>query len=213
MHMPKTFLAVGAVTLGLMAGSAVAKDTDTEAQLREALRQKMAELSAQPAEQAPQATPAKPAATPAPAKPAPTPAVKPAPVIPAAPAAAPVAAPAVAAEANPLTAAVAQDDPEAVKMREALHERMAQEAANPTPAVEVAPAPAVPKAKEAKTTPAPVVTKATKPAVTGYAPLVAPALPLSGTKEQRLQQLLEQYKADQITPAEYHAQRAKIIAE
>jgi hypothetical protein len=34
-----------------------------------------------------------------------------------------------------------------------------------------------------------------------------------GSKEQRLGVLLQQYKADQITPQEYHAQRAKILAE
>jgi len=44
-------------------------------------------------------------------------------------------------------------------------------------------------------------------------PMEAPALPISGTKEQRLQQLLQQYKADQITPQEYHQKRAQIIAE
>jgi hypothetical protein len=33
------------------------------------------------------------------------------------------------------------------------------------------------------------------------------------TKQQRLADLLELYKADKISPAEYHAQRAKILAE
>jgi len=42
---------------------------------------------------------------------------------------------------------------------------------------------------------------------------VAPPAALSGSKEQRLQQLLQQYKSDQITPQQYHEQRAKIIAE
>jgi hypothetical protein len=41
----------------------------------------------------------------------------------------------------------------------------------------------------------------------------APALPIAATKEQRLQQLLSQYKADQITPQQYHEQRAAILAE
>ncbi|MDB6124882.1 MAG: hypothetical protein JWQ71_3875 [Pedosphaera sp.] len=35
----------------------------------------------------------------------------------------------------------------------------------------------------------------------------------SGSKEVRLATLLEQYKADKITPAEYHSERAKILAE
>jgi hypothetical protein len=33
------------------------------------------------------------------------------------------------------------------------------------------------------------------------------------TKQQRLNDLLDQYKADKMTPAEYHAARAKILAE
>jgi hypothetical protein len=35
----------------------------------------------------------------------------------------------------------------------------------------------------------------------------------TGSKERRLDDLLRLYKADQITPQEYHVQRAKIIAE
>jgi hypothetical protein len=35
----------------------------------------------------------------------------------------------------------------------------------------------------------------------------------SATKEARLAELLQKYKADQITPHEYHMQRAKILAE
>jgi hypothetical protein len=44
-------------------------------------------------------------------------------------------------------------------------------------------------------------------------PIETPALPISETKEERLQALLEKYKADQITPEEYHTERAKIIGE
>ncbi len=44
-------------------------------------------------------------------------------------------------------------------------------------------------------------------------PVETPALPISATKEERLQALLNKYKADQITPAEYHTERAKIIGE
>jgi hypothetical protein len=33
------------------------------------------------------------------------------------------------------------------------------------------------------------------------------------TKEQQLDALLAQYKADQISPGEYHKQRAAILAE
>ena len=44
-------------------------------------------------------------------------------------------------------------------------------------------------------------------------PLPAPPTGLSGSKEQRLDQLLQQYRADKISPEEYHAQRSKIMAE
>jgi outer membrane biosynthesis protein TonB len=47
----------------------------------------------------------------------------------------------------------------------------------------------------------------------GLQPIVAPPLPISMTKEEQLQALLEKYKADQITPQEYFKQRAAILAE
>jgi archaellum component FlaD/FlaE len=40
----------------------------------------------------------------------------------------------------------------------------------------------------------------------------APPLPISADKQARLKDLTEKYKADQITPAQYHEQRAKILA-
>jgi hypothetical protein len=43
--------------------------------------------------------------------------------------------------------------------------------------------------------------------------MLAPALPIPLSKEERLSQLLAHYKADQITPQEYHTQRAAILAE
>lgn len=46
-----------------------------------------------------------------------------------------------------------------------------------------------------------------------FAPLEAPASSLPSSKEQRLQDLTDKYKADQISAEEYHAQRAKILAE
>ena len=53
----------------------------------------------------------------------------------------------------------------------------------------------------------------TPPPAAGYKPIDVPASPLTGTKEARLAALLQQYKADQITPEQYHTQRAAIIAE
>ena len=48
---------------------------------------------------------------------------------------------------------------------------------------------------------------------TGEMPIVAPPLPISAAKQAQLQALLERYKADLVTPAEYQAERAKILAE
>ena len=45
-----------------------------------------------------------------------------------------------------------------------------------------------------------------------FPPLQGPPPSISADKEQRLQELLRKYKADQITPEEYHQQRAKILA-
>jgi hypothetical protein len=65
-----------------------------------------------------------------------------------------------------------------------------------------------------------VASSATQPVASvppGYMPVPAPStppvIPTAGSKEQRLAELLRLYKSDQITPTEYHEQRAKIIAE
>jgi hypothetical protein len=59
-----------------------------------------------------------------------------------------------------------------------------------------------------------------KPAEANYAgkdlgmkPIAAPVLPITASKEDRLAALLMKYKADQISPEEYHTQRAAILAE
>lgn len=44
-------------------------------------------------------------------------------------------------------------------------------------------------------------------------PLQGPPSPLPASKEQRLQDLLQLYRMDRISPEEYHMQRAKILAE
>jgi hypothetical protein len=43
--------------------------------------------------------------------------------------------------------------------------------------------------------------------------LTGPASSLSAAKQQKLDQLLQQYRADQLTPQQYHEQRAKVLAE
>jgi len=86
----------------------------------------------------------------------------------------------------------------------------------PAPVVVVAPAPTTPAVPAAK----PVAISPAKPSgatmlgkEAGFTPIVAPPLPISATKEQQLDALLAHYKADQISPEEYHKQRAAILAE
>lgn len=47
----------------------------------------------------------------------------------------------------------------------------------------------------------------------GRMQIVAPALPIGAAKAERLKALLTKYQTDQITPSEYHQQRAAILAE
>jgi hypothetical protein len=83
-----------------------------------------------------------------------------------------------------------QDD---AKIRRALDAEKAAEAALAEMAKQAAPAPA----------PAPVAAPS-QPVAVAPAPL---------TKEEQLANLLRLYQADQITPYEYHMERAKIVAE
>jgi hypothetical protein len=46
-----------------------------------------------------------------------------------------------------------------------------------------------------------------------FPPIEPPPLPISMAKQQRLAELLRKYKADDITPAQYHEERARILAE
>jgi len=67
----------------------------------------------------------------------------------------------------------------------------------------VAPPSAPPEVKAVSATPKVSEPKAPEPV----------PLPITGVKQQRLMQLLEAYKKDQLTPAQYHQERAKILAE
>ena len=65
-----------------------------------------------------------------------------------------------------------------------------------------------------KTNTVSVATQPTAPKNTlGLPPIPAPPLPISADKQQRLKELLQKYRADQITPEQYHTERAKILAE
>ena len=169
MQISNAFLICGAA-LSLVTLSARAADTEKDAQLREALRQKIAESNI------PAAAPQTPAA--APQAPAAAPAIKPEPA---------------------MAVSSAEDDAQTARLREALRLRMAEESTKV-----VAPTQTVTQ-KET------IVTG--KPTPSTSASVKAPPLPIPSTKEERLAQLLKQYKADEITPQEYHQQRAKIMAE
>lgn len=60
--------------------------------------------------------------------------------------------------------------------------------------------------------PAPTAKNPAQPTMT-LPPLSGPPSSLSAAKQQKLDALLEQYRNDQITPQQYHEQRAKILAE
>lgn len=175
-----------------------ARDTETQIKAREALRQKMAELNAPPPT-APK--PAAPEPPPAPAKPAEPAAPAPPPARPQAVVPAAALTPAVAIPSSTIFEPVpeAVEDAKTSRAREALRQEMA--ALQNTPGVAAKPT----RHGRAASYTAPVVST----------PLVmeAPLPPLSGSKTARLAELLQRYNADQITPKEYHTQRAAILAE
>ena len=103
------------------------------------------------------------------------------------------------------------DDQAAAKAREAMRNRMdeviaTQPAQTPT---------ARPQGPTAKSQEAPVA-KAQEPKAPkvqpAFPPIQGPALPISAEKQQKLSELLTRYKADQVTPEQYHAERARILA-
>jgi len=200
MQISKYFFAICAVVLLPGTPSMPAAESEAQAKAREALRQKMSELDAQG--QAGRAT-GKPQA--------PTATITPTAV-------------------NLPPSAV--DDEATARAREALRQKMrelagepkaepyAQPGFTPVPTDDAATARArealrqkmagLDAQRSAKTAPANRVFSEPTPE---YKPIPAAPLPLSGSKEARLAALLVQYKADQITPEQYHQERAKILAE
>jgi hypothetical protein len=176
-------------------------DNAAQAKAREMLRQKEAELNSQATNTPPAALPIAP--TPAPAV-APAPAAPaPAPVAPVIPPPAPVAAP----SSTPAEPAAEMTPDQLEKAREATRAAIASQNSVTPPA---ATAPAMP-----------AQTKAEKKAAAKQAkmnPEMAPSAPAPvyyapGSKEARLYELLQRYKHDEVTPAQYHEARAKILAE
>ena len=47
----------------------------------------------------------------------------------------------------------------------------------------------------------------------GLQPMEAPYVPISASQEVQLEDLLARYKANEVTPAEYHRQRTAILAQ
>jgi hypothetical protein len=93
---------------------------------------------------------------------------------------------------------------EAALLREALEEKLNQLNAQKT-AGQPAPTKVAPTWVPSKTT-------ASTPSPS-YVPLRPPPPAVSSSKEAQLQALLQKYRADAITPEQYHEARAKILAE
>jgi len=176
------------------AGTVHAEDNDAQAKAREALRKAMSETSNQPAAapSAPATAPVRvvPAAAPAPVQPVPVPAVEVAP-----------------APSKPQGLTPEQEE----KLREAMRAEKARlDAADAAKMKQQQPAkPVVAVAPISKPEPKKVSVTAGKSSVNAQFILA----PLPSSKEQKLHDLLELYKADKISPTEYHEQRAKILAE
>jgi hypothetical protein len=86
-----------------------------------------------------------------------------------------------------------RDSEDSYKVREALRQKMDAPAA----------APSAP--------PAAVVRRA-PPGANAFTPMPRVQSPLANEKQQKLQELLRRYQADELTPSQYHEQRAKILA-
>jgi len=70
-----------------------------------------------------------------------------------------------------------------------------------------------PGKKSMSTAPEPKAPKVKRARPSPFPDIGGPDSPLSIEKQRSLKVLLDRYKADEITPEEYHAQRAKILSE
>ncbi len=177
-----------------------------EQQLREALHKAMANLNAQPNGNAAQPAPqpvvqpvqpvTEPVTQPVVAAPAPTLAPQPAPET-----TAPAVVETAPAGPKPFNRLSPDEQQKLLEAERAELTRLnaAEQAAAPAKE-HMTPKPAVAKVTPAQPTPMP-------------APAPAVMAPAPASKEQRLNDLLQLYKADKITPYEYHQERAKILAE
>ncbi|MGD0349337.1 MAG: hypothetical protein ABSB84_03360 [Verrucomicrobiota bacterium] len=228
MRIPKLFSVVCVVAFCAGFITIRAEDTPAQAAARAALMEKMNALEAQPAQPAPPppivvtpsgAVPEQPT-QPTNAVVAPTPAVPVQPVIRAPKTKAMPATKAAQTTPTPSNMEAQTKAPAALKQKTSKPNR--QEWTNPRFA------PPAPQTQPVATSPVKPAPPATKPEVMsppqqinanlpgkelGLKPIAAPPVPISAAKEAQLQALLAKYKADQITPEQYHAERAKILAE
>ena len=221
MQTSKFLLGIGvAIVLSIPPHALAKTDTEEQAKMREALRLKMEELSAQdakpaavPGVSAPVAEVAKPESKPVKPKQVES---KPKTVVVPVPMEAPTAAPAKSKFSDPDV--ILSEAAATARVREALAQKMSEMNAKPAVAVET-PAPAmkpVPVAKpQAPTYSAPLVAPAATVVVPAPKPtqIEAPVSTLPVNKQGRLAELLRRYKADEITAQDYHSQRAAILAQ
>ena len=212
MHIPKLLAVVCLAALGASSLHAQKPDTDEQAKAREKLRQAMAQLDAQTGTAPAAPAPVQPPVTAPPVAPPPS-----------APPQAVVATPAAPAEV--VVSGGLDSDTEA-KAREQLRQAEAQlEAQQPKTAAPVVKVQSQPKPVQVKAVSSDQMAASNsvpdpkKKAKVANANPVFPTDPgpsvlaAPNSKEQRLDELLRLYKADKITPADYHEQRAKILAE
>lgn len=112
------------------------------------------------------------------------------------------------------TVAGPQPDTEAQAKARAIL-RSEEPAITPTPQPSTAGTVAAPPAKMPAATTPPAKMPAVQPEPMKPAPTAGmqpPALPISDAQQKQLQALLQQYRADQISAAEYHSRRAEILA-
>jgi len=202
MKISKLLPVVCALTLGANGLTVRADDTPAQAAARRALAQKLSEWSEPP----PQAVTAKPKAAPAAQR---TEATK---------AGADQAAATVSTGPEDASQMSAQRAAQMAALTAAMGEKPAAE----TPAKKEAPAKPAKMVSEARPAAQPVVAVVPQPPTEanvnyagknlGLKPIAAPALPISASKEDQLEGLLMRYKANLISPEEYHQQRAAILA-
>jgi hypothetical protein len=222
MQISRRFLLACTVS-AILLPSALVAETETQIKAREALEAKMKEVESQapaaPAETAPTTTPAPARSQKAPAPEAPGPVTL---------------TPAPAETTTP-----ASNSDAIQKARAALHEKMNQSPTEAQTQPQAEPVVVIPPA-QTETTPQMSAHDAAiqqavaesrraaaqkaaanqskgwnagTPRTVAMQPLQGPPTGLSASKEQRLNDLLDQYKADQLTPDQYHAARAKILSQ